>query len=159
MQSCRFGSRAVGKGCYVFNRRSDHLRCAVLSMVERCLNPSLPRYLVISNQNPLKKYHVASLLNLCFRNFHTVLTVIDVWSFVCWGMCTFHVHYWKSKNVTSVITMQLKENFCHQLSCYFVHSTLAIYTSCLFPSVMNTKLCCQTHNSLDSQEWCFLSRR
>lgn len=43
MASCRFGTRAVGKGGYVFNRRSDHLRCAVLSMVERYLNPSLPR--------------------------------------------------------------------------------------------------------------------
>lgn len=44
MTSCRFGSRSVGRGCFVFNRRSDHLRCAVLSMVERCLNPSLPRH-------------------------------------------------------------------------------------------------------------------
>lgn len=43
LQSCHFGSRSVGRGCFVFNRRSDHLRCAVLSMAERCLNPSLPR--------------------------------------------------------------------------------------------------------------------
>lgn len=44
MTSCHFGSRSVGRGCFVFNRRSDHLRCAVLSMAERCLNPSLPRH-------------------------------------------------------------------------------------------------------------------
>ena len=41
----------MGRGCYVFNRRSDHLRCAVLSMVERCLNPSLPRY-CMNNKMP-----------------------------------------------------------------------------------------------------------
>ena len=61
LQSCRFGSRAVGKGCHVFNRRSDHLRCAVLSMVERCLNPSLPRYLMRKDCTK-KKFLFLSLL-------------------------------------------------------------------------------------------------
>ena len=42
-QSCVFGARKAGRGFFSFNRKSDHLRCAVFAMVERCLNPSLQR--------------------------------------------------------------------------------------------------------------------
>ncbi|XP_028517391.1 dual specificity protein kinase splA, partial [Exaiptasia diaphana] len=39
LASCSFGGRKVGHGALVFNRRQDHLRCAMLAMVERYLNP------------------------------------------------------------------------------------------------------------------------
>ncbi|XP_028398035.1 ataxin-7-like isoform X2 [Dendronephthya gigantea] len=43
---CKFGARRGGPGHYVFNRRSDHLRTTVLSMVERLLHPTQSRQTV-----------------------------------------------------------------------------------------------------------------
>ncbi|CAB3988869.1 Hypothetical predicted protein [Paramuricea clavata] len=40
---CKFGARRAGPGHFVFNRRSDHLRTTVLSMVERLLHPTQSR--------------------------------------------------------------------------------------------------------------------
>lgn len=44
-QTCSFGGRKVGHGGLVFNRKQDHLRCAMLAMVEKYLNPQ-SRYLI-----------------------------------------------------------------------------------------------------------------
>ncbi|XP_067854943.1 ataxin-7 isoform X2 [Heptranchias perlo] len=38
---CTFGSRQVGRGCFVFDRRWDHFRCALSSMVEKHLNSQM----------------------------------------------------------------------------------------------------------------------
>eukprot|EP00062_Callorhinchus_milii_P014113 gi/632963270/ref/XP_007897786.1/ PREDICTED: LOW QUALITY PROTEIN: ataxin-7-like protein 2 [Callorhinchus milii] len=40
---CTFGSRMVGRGCYAFDRRLNHLRSALNSMVERHLNSQMWR--------------------------------------------------------------------------------------------------------------------
>uniref|UniRef100_A0A4W3JHR6 SCA7 domain-containing protein n=1 Tax=Callorhinchus milii TaxID=7868 RepID=A0A4W3JHR6_CALMI len=42
---CTFGSRMVGRGCYAFDRRLNHLRSALNSMVERHLNSQMWRFL------------------------------------------------------------------------------------------------------------------
>ncbi|XP_048581749.1 ataxin-7-like protein 1 isoform X1 [Nematostella vectensis] len=44
MVMCSFGARRVGQGAIAFNRKQDRIRCAVMAMVERCVNPSLPRH-------------------------------------------------------------------------------------------------------------------
>ncbi|XP_072928412.1 ataxin-7 isoform X1 [Hemitrygon akajei] len=38
---CTFGSRHIGRGCFVFDRRWDHFRCAFSSMVEKHLNSQM----------------------------------------------------------------------------------------------------------------------
>ncbi|XP_055503578.1 ataxin-7 [Leucoraja erinacea] len=38
---CTFGSRQIGRGCFVFERRWDHFRCALSSMVEKHLNSQM----------------------------------------------------------------------------------------------------------------------
>ncbi|GCB61637.1 hypothetical protein scyTo_0014358 [Scyliorhinus torazame] len=40
---CTFGSRMISRGCYVFNRRLDHFRSVLNSMVERHLNSQMWR--------------------------------------------------------------------------------------------------------------------
>ncbi|XP_042195675.1 ataxin-7 isoform X3 [Callorhinchus milii] len=38
---CTFGNRQIGRGCFVFDRRWDHFRCALSSMVEKHLNSQM----------------------------------------------------------------------------------------------------------------------
>ncbi|KAK1161420.1 ataxin-7-like isoform X1 [Acipenser oxyrinchus oxyrinchus] len=38
---CTFGSRQVGRGCYMFDRRWDHIRCALNSMVDKHVNSQM----------------------------------------------------------------------------------------------------------------------
>ncbi|NXL85906.1 ATX7 protein, partial [Alectura lathami] len=38
---CTFGSRQMGRGCYVFDKRWNHIRCALNSMVEKHLNSQM----------------------------------------------------------------------------------------------------------------------
>ncbi|XP_006815985.1 uncharacterized protein LOC102807102 [Saccoglossus kowalevskii] len=47
---CTFGARLMGRGCYVFNRKSDYVRSSLMSLVERHLHPP-----------PFKKMCISSL--------------------------------------------------------------------------------------------------
>nr|XP_033782066.1 ataxin-7 isoform X2 [Geotrypetes seraphini] len=38
---CAFGSRQIGRGCYVFDKRWDHIRCALNFMVDKHLNSQM----------------------------------------------------------------------------------------------------------------------
>ncbi|XP_077977163.1 uncharacterized protein LOC144432754 isoform X2 [Glandiceps talaboti] len=50
---CSFGARLMGRGCYVFNRKTDHVRSAFMSLVERHLHPPPFKKLCVATKSPL----------------------------------------------------------------------------------------------------------
>ncbi|KAM4721713.1 LOW QUALITY PROTEIN: ataxin-7 [Rhinophrynus dorsalis] len=55
---CAFGSRQIGRGYYVFDKRWDHIRCALNFMVDKHLNSQMWRYLKSLNMPLFGMYKV-----------------------------------------------------------------------------------------------------
>ncbi|XP_069793246.1 ataxin-7 isoform X2 [Narcine bancroftii] len=56
---CTFGSRLVGRGCFVFDRRWDHFRCAFSSMVEKHHNSQMWKKIPPAVDSPTSAQSVA----------------------------------------------------------------------------------------------------
>ncbi|TWW61790.1 Ataxin-7 Spinocerebellar ataxia type 7 protein -like protein [Takifugu flavidus] len=57
---CTFGSRLVGRGCYLFDRRWDRVRCALTTMMDKHVNSQLWKKIPLALENPSTPTHRTS---------------------------------------------------------------------------------------------------
>ncbi|XP_039626661.1 ataxin-7 isoform X1 [Polypterus senegalus] len=50
---CTFGSRHIGRGCYVFDRRWERIRCALNSMVDKYVNSQMWKKIPPASENSM----------------------------------------------------------------------------------------------------------